>query len=182
MFVIAASRIQTEIQILHLPSLSSLVKSADTGNGVTFHSGDNVDLGPSHIGVSFIDAAMQMVSSKEADHQHLMFSAVSGIDDDNKQHTYMVTRSFSGFLPERCVSAVAVMSIISSQDDHFAMEVGRQPITFENPLYATAPAAAGDPAVIHATQVVNHVLFLWTLFMDVTSTCLFRDGRNNRFL
>lgn len=38
------------------------MKSADTGNGVTFHSGDNVDLGPSHIGVSFIDTAMQMVS------------------------------------------------------------------------------------------------------------------------
>lgn len=38
------------------------MKSADTGNGVTFRSGDNVDLGPSHIGVSFIDTAMQMVS------------------------------------------------------------------------------------------------------------------------
>ncbi|TKS67243.1 Low-density lipoprotein receptor-related protein 2 [Collichthys lucidus] len=45
-----------------LPSLSSLVKSGDTGNGVTFRSGDNVDLGPSHIGVSFIDTAMQMVT------------------------------------------------------------------------------------------------------------------------
>nr|XP_046260892.1 low-density lipoprotein receptor-related protein 2a isoform X2 [Scatophagus argus] len=85
-----------------LPSLSSLVKSADTGNGVTFHSGDNVDLGPSHIGVSFIDTAMQM-------------------------------------------------------DDNFAMEAGRQPITFENPLYATAPGASGDPAVIHATQVTVNV-------------------------
>lgn len=52
------------------------------------------------------------------------------------------------------------MWIISLQDDHFAMEVGRQPITFENPLYATAPAAAsGDPAVIHATQVVSHVFY-----------------------
>lgn len=45
-----------------MSSLSSLVKSGDTGNGVTFRSGDNVDLGPSHIGVSFIDTAMQMVS------------------------------------------------------------------------------------------------------------------------
>lgn len=44
-------------------SLSSLVKSGDTGNGVTFHSGENVDLGPTHVGVSFIDTAMQMVSS-----------------------------------------------------------------------------------------------------------------------
>lgn len=52
------------------------------------------------------------------------------------------------------------MSIISPQDDDFAMEVGRQPITFENPLYATTPAASGDPAVIHATQVVNCVFFL----------------------
>lgn len=43
-------------------SLSSLVKSGETGNGVTFRSGDNVDLGPTHIGVSFIDTAMQMVS------------------------------------------------------------------------------------------------------------------------
>ncbi|CAG5865572.1 unnamed protein product [Menidia menidia] len=84
-----------------LPSLSSLVKSADTGNGVTFRSGDNVDLGPSHIGVSFIDTAMQM-------------------------------------------------------DDHFATDAGRQPVTFENPLYATAPASS-DPAVIHATQVTVDV-------------------------
>lgn len=61
----------------------------------------------------------------------------------------------------------SVMSIISPQDDNFAMEVGRQPMAFDNPLYATAPAASGDPAVIHATQVVNHVLFLWTLFMDI---------------
>ncbi|KAL7385074.1 hypothetical protein ABVT39_014795 [Epinephelus coioides] len=85
-----------------LPSLSSLVKSADTGNGVTFRSGDNVDLGPSHIGVSFIDTAMQM-------------------------------------------------------DDNFAMDAGRHPITFENPLYATAPGVSGDPAVIHATQVTVNV-------------------------
>ncbi|KAG7275699.1 hypothetical protein CRUP_011326 [Coryphaenoides rupestris] len=42
--------------------MSSLVKSGDTGNGVTFRSGDNVDLGPSRIGVSFIDTAMQMVT------------------------------------------------------------------------------------------------------------------------
>lgn len=84
-----------------LPSLSSLVKSADTGNGVTFRSGDNVDLGPSHIGVSVIDTAMQM-------------------------------------------------------DDNFAINAGHQPITFENPLYATAPAS-GDPAVIHATQVTVNV-------------------------
>uniref|UniRef100_A0A3Q2Q3X8 Low-density lipoprotein receptor-related protein 2 n=1 Tax=Fundulus heteroclitus TaxID=8078 RepID=A0A3Q2Q3X8_FUNHE len=84
-----------------LPSLSSLVKSADTGNGVTFRSGENVDLGPSHIGVSVIDTAMQM-------------------------------------------------------DDNFAVTAGRQPITFENPLYATAPVP-GDPAVIHATQVTVNV-------------------------
>uniref|UniRef100_A0A3Q4H6C5 Low-density lipoprotein receptor-related protein 2 n=1 Tax=Neolamprologus brichardi TaxID=32507 RepID=A0A3Q4H6C5_NEOBR len=45
-----------------MPKLPSLVKSADTGNGVTFRSGDNVDLGPSHIGVSFIDTGMQMVN------------------------------------------------------------------------------------------------------------------------
>ncbi|XP_016107771.1 low-density lipoprotein receptor-related protein 2a [Sinocyclocheilus grahami] len=45
-----------------LPSLSSLVKSADTGNGVAFHSGDNVtmDLEPQTLGVSFIDRAMQL--------------------------------------------------------------------------------------------------------------------------
>lgn len=42
---------------------------------------------------------------------------------------------------------------IHSQDDNFAMEAGRQPITFENPMYATAPGVSGDPAVIHATQV-----------------------------
>jgi len=40
------------------------VKSGDTGNGVSFHSGDNVtmDLEPQTLGVSFIDRAMQMVN------------------------------------------------------------------------------------------------------------------------
>ncbi|KAJ0005681.1 hypothetical protein NQD34_015575 [Periophthalmus magnuspinnatus] len=85
-----------------LPSLSSLVKSGDTGNGVTFHSGENVDLGPTRIGVSFIDTAMQM-------------------------------------------------------DDNFVLEAGRQPMTFENPLYANAAGVSGDPAVIHATQVTVNV-------------------------
>ncbi|XP_023261359.1 low-density lipoprotein receptor-related protein 2-like [Seriola lalandi dorsalis] len=42
-------------------------------------------------------------------------------------------------------------------DDNFAMEAGRQPITFENPLYATAPGVSGAPAVIHATQVTVNV-------------------------
>uniref|UniRef100_A0A8C2DL15 Low density lipoprotein receptor-related protein 2a n=1 Tax=Cyprinus carpio TaxID=7962 RepID=A0A8C2DL15_CYPCA len=48
-----------------LPSLSSLVKSADTGNGVSFRSGDNVtmDLEPQTLGVSFIDRAMQLVNA-----------------------------------------------------------------------------------------------------------------------
>ena len=44
------------------------------------------------------------------------------------------------------------------------MEAGRQPITFENPLYATAPAVSGDPAVIHATQVlINESVILYVL-------------------
>ncbi|XP_073701234.1 low-density lipoprotein receptor-related protein 2a [Garra rufa] len=86
-----------------LPSLSSLVKSADTGNGVSFHSGDNVtmDLEPQTLGVSFIDRAMQL-------------------------------------------------------DENFA-DSGRQPITFENPLYSTAAGPSSDPAVIHATQVTVNV-------------------------
>lgn len=37
------------------------------------------------------------------------------------------------------------------------MDAGRQPVTFENPLYATAPGVSGDPAVIHATQVHKHL-------------------------
>lgn len=46
------------------------------------------------------------------------------------------------------------------QDDNFAMEVARQPITFENPLYTTAPAMSGDAAVIHATQVLTRIIFM----------------------
>ncbi|KTG44453.1 hypothetical protein cypCar_00031434, partial [Cyprinus carpio] len=84
-------------------NLSSLVKSADTGNGVSFRSGDNVtmDLEPQTLGVSFIDRAMQL-------------------------------------------------------DENFA-DSGRQPITFENPLYSTAAGPSSDPAVIHATQVTVNV-------------------------
>ncbi|KAI1884876.1 hypothetical protein AGOR_G00214380, partial [Albula goreensis] len=83
-----------------LPSLSSLVKSSDTGNGVTFRSGDNVtmDLGPPSLGVSVIDRVMQL-------------------------------------------------------DENFAAAAGKQPVTFENPLYSTVAGPSSDPAVIHATQV-----------------------------
>lgn len=52
--------------------------------------------------------------------------------------------------------------MIYLQDDNFA---GRQPITFENPLYATAPAVSGDPAVIHATQVL--ILFTNEFYFHV---------------
>ena len=52
----------------------------------------------------------------------------------------------------------SVINLISPQDDNFAMEAGRQPITFENPLYASAPGVSGDPAVIHATQVTHELM------------------------
>lgn len=39
------------------------------------------------------------------------------------------------------------------------MDGRRQPVTFENPLYATAPGVSGDPAVIHATQVRKRLRF-----------------------
>lgn len=54
-----------------------------------------------------------------------------------------------------CLNKYDHIIIISPQEDHFAMEAGRQPITFENPLYATSPGMSGDPAVIHATQVLK---------------------------
>lgn len=60
------------------------------------------------------------------------------------------------------------MSIISPQDDNFAMEGGRQPITFENPLYANASTASGDPAVIHATQVPAHVFMQQSATLGTT--------------
>nr|XP_023693317.1 low-density lipoprotein receptor-related protein 2 [Paramormyrops kingsleyae] len=87
-----------------LPSLSSLVKSSDAGNGVTFRSGDDVtmDLDPPAVGVSVIDRAMQL-------------------------------------------------------DENFAAGGGKQPVTFENPLYSTAANTMSDPAVIYATQVTVNV-------------------------
>ncbi|RXM28137.1 Low-density lipoprotein receptor-related protein 2 [Acipenser ruthenus] len=88
-----------------LPSLSSLVKSSENGNGVTFRSGDDVtmDLGPPGVsGISVIDRAMQM-------------------------------------------------------NEDFAVEAGKQPVTFENPMYTTTGNAASDPAVIYATQVTVNV-------------------------
>ncbi|MCI4378617.1 hypothetical protein PGIGA_G00218030 [Pangasianodon gigas] len=84
-----------------LPSLSSLAKSSDTGNGVSFRSGDNVTMDPQTVGVSFIDRAMQL-------------------------------------------------------NENFA-DAGREPVTFENPLYSTATGTAGDAAVIHATQVTVNI-------------------------
>ncbi|XP_048809593.1 low-density lipoprotein receptor-related protein 2 isoform X5 [Lagopus muta] len=89
-----------------LPSLSSLVKSAENGNGVTFRSGAdvNMDIGGSVFeGDSAIDRAMQM-------------------------------------------------------NENFAVESGKQPITFENPMYATRDIGAGgtsEVTVIQPTQVTG---------------------------
>ncbi|NWR88915.1 LRP2 protein, partial [Furnarius figulus] len=87
-----------------LPSLSSLVKSNENGNGVTFRSGADVsmDIGVSGFGGdSAIDRAMQM-------------------------------------------------------NENFAVESGKQPITFENPMYATrdgGDSKTGAVTVVRPTLV-----------------------------
>ncbi|XP_074926235.1 low-density lipoprotein receptor-related protein 2 [Chelonoidis abingdonii] len=80
-----------------LPSLSSLVKSTENGNGVTFRSGADVsmDIGVSGFGAdSAIDRAMQM-------------------------------------------------------NENFAVESGKQPVTFENPMYITRE---GGASVVNVAQ------------------------------
>ncbi|OXB76843.1 UNVERIFIED_CONTAM: hypothetical protein H355_002536 [Colinus virginianus] len=87
-------------------NLSSLVKSTENGNGVTFRSGADVsmDIGGSVFGGdSAIDRAMQM-------------------------------------------------------NENFAVESGKQPITFENPMYATRDSGAGGTSavtVVQPTQVAG---------------------------
>uniref|UniRef100_A0A803V497 Low-density lipoprotein receptor-related protein 2 n=1 Tax=Ficedula albicollis TaxID=59894 RepID=A0A803V497_FICAL len=79
-----------------LPSLSSLVKSNENGNGVTFRSGADVtmDIGVSGFGGdSAIDRAMQM-------------------------------------------------------NENFAVESGKQPITFENPMYTTRDGGASTAGAV----------------------------------
>ncbi|MGH0147971.1 UNVERIFIED_CONTAM: hypothetical protein FKN15_040972 [Acipenser sinensis] len=44
-----------------------------------------------------------------------------------------------------------------TQNEDFAVEAGKQPVTFENPMYTTTGNAASDPAVIYATQVTVNV-------------------------
>ncbi|XP_058520574.1 low-density lipoprotein receptor-related protein 2 [Ochotona princeps] len=89
-----------------LPSLSSLVKPSENGNGVTFRSGvdDNMEIG------------------------------------------------VSGFGPE------SVIDTAMSLSDHFALELGKQPVIFENPMYATrdsAMKAALPPEVVVTGNVDN---------------------------
>lgn len=43
-------------------------------------------------------------------------------------------------------------TLLCYQNENFA-DAGREPVTFENPLYSTATGTAGDAAVIYATQV-----------------------------
>ncbi|KAK2501683.1 hypothetical protein MC885_006518, partial [Smutsia gigantea] len=81
-----------------LPSLSSLVKSSENGNGVTFRSGADVN---TDVGVS-------------------------------------------GFGPESTLDRSMAMS------EHFAMEMGKQPIIFENPVYSSGD---GTVKVVQPTQV-----------------------------
>ncbi|XP_059895450.1 LOW QUALITY PROTEIN: low-density lipoprotein receptor-related protein 2a [Gadus macrocephalus] len=87
-----------------LPSLSSLVKSGDTGNGVTFRSGDNVNLGPSNLGVSFIDTAMQMdenfameAGGKPITFENPLYATPPGLSGDPAViHATQVTVNISG--------------------------------------------------------------------------------------
>ncbi|XP_025940300.1 low-density lipoprotein receptor-related protein 2 [Apteryx rowi] len=79
-----------------LPSLSSLVKSTENGNGVTFRSGADVSMDMRVCGFgadSAIDRAMQM-------------------------------------------------------NENFAVESGKQPITFENPMYATRDSGASGASAV----------------------------------
>ncbi|KAG8510408.1 Low-density lipoprotein receptor-related protein 2 [Galemys pyrenaicus] len=81
-----------------LPSLSSLVKSPENGNGVTFRSGGDVNM---DVGIS-------------------------------------------GFGPESAIDTSVALS------ERFGMEMGKQPIIFENPMYASRDSAV---KVVQPTQV-----------------------------
>ncbi|KAM9664148.1 low-density lipoprotein receptor-related protein 2 [Trichechus inunguis] len=83
-----------------LPSLSSLVKSSEHGNGVTFRSGTDVTM---DIGVS-------------------------------------------SFGPESAIDRSVAMS------EHFDMEIGKQPIIFENPIYSSRDNAVN---MVQPTQVTE---------------------------
>ncbi|XP_066544684.1 low-density lipoprotein receptor-related protein 2a isoform X1 [Amia ocellicauda] len=52
---------------------------------------------------------------------------------------------------------VSVIDRAMQMNENFAVEAGKQPVTFENPLYATVAGTPSDPAVIHATQVTVNV-------------------------
>ncbi|ELW62291.1 Low-density lipoprotein receptor-related protein 2 [Tupaia chinensis] len=86
-----------------LPSLSSLVKPSENGNGVTFRSGADVNM---DIGVS-------------------------------------------GFGPESVIDRSMAMN------EDFAMEMGKQPVIFENPMYSARDNAVKVvlPAQIKTTQM-----------------------------
>uniref|UniRef100_A0A803VR23 Low-density lipoprotein receptor-related protein 2 n=1 Tax=Ficedula albicollis TaxID=59894 RepID=A0A803VR23_FICAL len=92
-----------------LPSLSSLVKSNENGNGVTFRSGADVtmDIGVSGFGGdSAIDRAMQM-------------------------------------------------------NENFAVESGKQPITFENPMYTTRDGGASTAGAVTVVRKMYKVLIIF---------------------
>ncbi|XP_048340432.1 low-density lipoprotein receptor-related protein 2 [Sphaerodactylus townsendi] len=84
-----------------LPSLSSLVKSTENGDGVTFRSG--------------ADGTMNI--------------------------------SVSGFGAESAIDRAMQMN------ETFATETGKQPITFENPMYTTRDSGEVDMSVAPPTQV-----------------------------
>ncbi|XP_035378717.1 low-density lipoprotein receptor-related protein 2a isoform X1 [Electrophorus electricus] len=88
-----------------LPSLSSLVKSGDTGNGVSFRSGDNVtmDLEPQTLRVSVIDRAMQMdenfanLERQPVTFENPLYSTATGMSGDSAViHATQVTVNVSG--------------------------------------------------------------------------------------
>ncbi|XP_058889689.1 low-density lipoprotein receptor-related protein 2-like isoform X2 [Acipenser ruthenus] len=55
------------------------------------------------------------------------------------------------------VSGVSVIDRAMQMNEDFAVEAGKQPVTFENPMYTTTGNAASDPAVIYASQVTVNV-------------------------
>lgn len=56
------------------------------------------------------------------------------------------------FLQIELVSLFWFPTLLCYQNENVA-DAGREPVTFENPLYSTTTGTAADAAVIHATQV-----------------------------
>lgn len=104
----------------------------------------------------------QLVHDEELSHVHQAGWGASRASGERRGHHGWVQGRRSDSY-EVCSD---VLTILFYQNENIT-NAGREPVTFENPLYSTATGRTGAAAVIHATQVKQDWNILYHMYVPL---------------